>query len=397
MVKHQVSEKHCEGEKKVGWKLKGVIWTIMTTALTCGFLHHLVAPEILNFERLHIFLFNLCSGGTLLVYFTENQQRLSGKAVVFLLLALCFAFCSFFKWYAPTLVIPLFLAVIVEKIRIHHFGSFLPKALFSLRESSSRKFHQSALLCLSLGLIISSLAILNSEYGHWFTLEKLTLDTFFLGFSFPLSLISMSVIFSLMKKEEKPPVPMLKEFTFWVINLGVIIFFLFILANWFFPQVVIASILFLAVSLVLFLYLRLGIRLQQKAFLTSGICFLVVTSITGIIYILLEFSPSYNHQDALPLLRMHAFTALYGWNLSGLSVISRHGDFPIQLHSRKVILLHWVTVLILCPLGYFFPIVAIVAVLSYGWLLSILLFSHGQVDTSVVAAEDTILSPATER
>ncbi|MCP4341465.1 MAG: hypothetical protein GY799_21925, partial [Desulfobulbaceae bacterium] len=92
------------------------------------------------------------------------------------------------------------------------------------------------------------------------------------------------------------------------------------------------------------------------------------------------------------LLRMHAFTALYGWNLSGLAVISRHGDFPIRLHSQKVILLHWLTVLILCPLGYFFPFVAIIAVISYGWLLFILLFNHGQVDKGVVAAEDKVLT-----
>ncbi len=118
----------------------------------------------------------------------------------------------------------------------------------------------------------------------------------------------------------------------------------------------------------------------------------MITAITGIIYILLEFSVDYNPQETLPLLRMHAFTALYGWNLSGLAVISRHGDFPIQLHSRKVILLHWLTVLILCPLGYFFPLIAIAAVFCYGLLLYILLFNHGQVDQKVVRAEDQLLA-----
>ena len=364
----------------------------MTTAMTCGFLHHLIAPEILNFERLHIFLFNLCSGGTLLIYFTEDTRRLSRKALAFLVLSIAFALCAFMGWYGPTLIIPLFLSIIIEHVRVDHFGSCIPKALFSGEESTSRKFHQASLLCLSLGLFISSLAILNSEFGHWVTLEKLKLDTFFLGFSFPISLISMSVIFALMKNHTNPPTHFLKELSFWVINLGVIIFFLFILANWFLPQVAIASILFLAVSLVLYLYWYQGIRLQQKAFLTSGIVFLVVTSITGILYILLAFSDSYNPQETLPLLRMHAFTALYGWNLSGLAVISRHGDFPIRLHSQKVILLHWLTVLILCPLGYFFPFVAIIAVISYGWLLFILLFNHGQVDKGVVAAEDKVLT-----
>ena len=364
----------------------------MTTAMACGFLHHLIAPEVMNFERLHIFLFNLCSGGTLLVYFTEDTRRLSKKAITFLLLAMTFALCAFLEWYRPTLVIPLLLAAIIESVRIEHFGSCIPKALFSKKESTSRKFHQASLLCTSMALVMSSLAIFNSEFAHWFTLEKLKLDTFFLGFSFPISLISMSVIFALMKNNSNPPTRFFKELSFWVINLGVIIFFLFILANWFVPQVAIAAILLMAVSLVLYLYWHQGMRLQQKAFLTSGILFLLVTSITGILYILLAFSDSYNPAETLPLLRMHAFTALYGWNLSGLAVISRHGDFPIRLHSQNVILLHWLTVLILCPLGYFYPLAAILAVLCYGWLLYILLFNHGRVDRAVVAAEDKVLA-----
>lgn len=363
----------------------------MTFALLCGFLHHLIPPELLNFERLHIFLFNLCSGGTLLIYFTEDTRKLSRNGACFLLLSLSFAFCAFMGWYGPTLVIPLLCAVIIEKVRVNHFGSWLPRALLNSKETTSRKFHQASLLCLSIGLCLSTIAILNSEYTHWFTLEKLKLDTFFLGFSFPISLISMSVIFGLMKDEVAPITRFLKEISFWIINLGVIIFFLFILASWFIPQVAIASLLFLTVSLILYLYWHHGMKLQQKSFLTSGILFLVITSVTGILYILLAFSDNYDPQKTLPLLRMHAFTALYGWNLSGLAVISRHGDFPIRLHSQKVILLHWITVLILCPLGYFYLLPAILAVACYGWLLYVLLFNHGQVDMGVVDAEDRIL------
>jgi len=363
----------------------------MITALSCGFLHHLIPPSVLNFERLHIFLFNLVAGGTLLIYFTEYTRSLSRRGLTFLLLAILFAFCAFMEWYGPTLIIPLILSVIVEMVRIEHFGNLLPRELFSADEPTSRKFHQASLLCLSCALVFSSLAIVNSEYTHWFKLEKLTLDTFFLGFSFPVSLISMSVIFALMKNHSTPLSTFFKEISFWTINLGVIIFFLFILANWFIPQVIIATVLFFIVTLVLYLYLKQGMRLQQKSFLTSGIVFLVITSITGIIYIFLEFSDSYSPERALPLLRMHAFTALYGWNLSGLAVISRHGDFPIRLHSQKVIILHWVTVLILCPLGYFYPLPAFAAVICYGYLLYILLFNHGEVDVDMVTAEDKVL------
>lgn len=363
----------------------------MTTALACGFLHHLVDPSVVNFERLHIFLFNLCSGGTMLVHYTEGKERLTLRGRLFYLLALLFAVCAFLEMYLPTLIIPLLLVVITEQVRVRHFGHILPSALFSDSEPTARKFHQASLLCLSLGLIISSLAILNSEYGHWVHLEKLKLNTFFLGFSFPLSLISMSVIFALMRKKTNGRVNGYKEFSFWSINLGVIIFFLFILAGWFLPQVGIALILFGTVTLILFLYWQEGERLQQKAFLTSGILFLLITSISGILYILLAFSPDYNPQETLPLLRTHAFTALYGWNLSGLAVISRHGDFPIRLHSNKVILLHWVTVLFLCPLGYFWAPAALLAVIAYARLLYVLFFNHGRVDREMVEAEERVL------
>ncbi len=352
----------------------------MIIALSCGFMHHLVPATQINFERLHIFLFNLCSGGTLLIYFTEGRRNLSRQGQAFFLLALLFALAAFCHLYVPAMLISLLLAAIVERARVHHFGRWLPLALLSKKETVSNKFHQASLLCLSIGLTLSAPVILNAEFGHWIHLDKLELDTFFLGFSFPISLISMSVIFNLMNRDVGTLTLMLKAAIFWCINLGVIIFFLFILAELFVPQIVISSLLFLTVTSILYLYWSHGIRLQQKAFLTSGILFLLVTSLTGIAYILLSFSSYYIPEISHPLLRLHAFTALYGWNLSGLAVISRHGDFPIQLHSKQVLILHWVTVLIFCPLGYFMPFFAVAAVFCYCLLLVTLLFKHGTID-----------------
>lgn len=372
-------------------QFKTLLLVMMTIALACGFLHHLVPPSVLNFERLHVFLFNLCSGGTLLIYFTEGQPQLSARGRLFLGLALAFALCAFLQWYVPAMLIPLVLAHLIEEVRIEHFGSRFPKGLFSKNEPVPRKFHQAALLCLSLGLCFSSPVILNSVYLKWFAVEKLKLDTFFLGFSFPVSLISMSVIFSLMKQESRPLTSLLKEAAFWIINLGVIVFFAFILANLFTSQVVIALVLFVTVSLIFYLYWYEGMELQQKAFLSSGILFLLVTSITGIAYILLSFSSYYTPEHSVPLLRLHAFTALYGWNLSGLAVISRHGDFPLKLHSRPVILLHWLTVLVLCPLGFFIPSIAVLAVVAYGGLLFRLFFNQGTMDQQLAARQQATL------
>lgn len=378
----------------MSWKLKTILLVMMTIALACGFLHHLVPPATLNFERLHIFLFNLCSGGTLLIYSTEGGSALSRRGRLFLTLAVAFALCAFFQWYIPAMLIPPVLASLVEAVRIEHFGSRFPRGLFDFHEPVPRKFHQAALLCLSLGLAFSSPVILNSVYLKWFAIEKLKLDTFFLGFSFPISLISMSVIFTLMKRETLRLTALLKEAAFWIINLGVIVFFLFILAGLFASQVAIASLLFATVAFIFTLYWHEGIQLQQKAFLTSGILFLLITSITGIAYILLSFSSYYTPEISHPLLRLHAFTALYGWNLSGLVVIGRHGDFPLQLHSSKVILLHWLTVLLLCPLGYFQPTFAVLAVLAYTWLLVRMFFNQGSVDRQLTAAQEASLQPA---
>ncbi|MDO9262401.1 MAG: hypothetical protein Q7U02_00435, partial [Desulfosalsimonadaceae bacterium] len=217
---------------------------LMTTALSFGFIS-LFTPKTIpyNFDRLHIFLFNLCSGGTILLYFTEARPGLSGKALFFLCLSIAYAIFAFLKIYIPVLIITLALMMIVESIRIKRF-SFFPFDFFKPKVPVSEKFHQAALLCLSMGLCISSLVLLNNEYLKIVTsFPKLRLDTFFLGFSFPLSLITMSLIFSLMA-DDGWIILVLKNIGFWFVNLGVIIFFIFIIFEKLAPQVFVTSILF---------------------------------------------------------------------------------------------------------------------------------------------------------
>ena len=365
-------------------RTKTLFFITMFTALGCGFLHHIPFDIDLNFERLHIFLFNLCTGGTLILYFTENEPLVTRKTWLFYFLSLAFAIFSFLEIYLPTLFIPLFLAMIVESVRVKKYHHVFPKSIFQRDESIAEKFHQASLLCLSLGLIISSLAIPNEIYLQILTIPKLTLNTFFLGYSFPVSLISLSIIFTLMDDVRTVGRDRMKSITFWVINLGVIIFFLFILAGLIALQVAISLALFGAVTLVLYLYYHDGAKLQQKAFLTSGIFFLLITSVTGIIYILYVFSASYSPENTRFILRLHAFTALYGWNLSGLVVIIRYRDFPLRLHSGSNIFLHWLTVFILCPIGFFLPYLSIAALGCYGLLIFNLLFNYGTIDRKLV-------------
>ncbi|MBF0210965.1 MAG: hypothetical protein HQK68_08790 [Desulfamplus sp.] len=392
----------------MAYSLKLFFSIMMIVALCFGYAAIYFPLENYDFERLHIFLFNLCTGGTIILYFTEGIGRISLRTGLFLALSLFYAFFAFFEIYPMTIIISLGLASIVESLRIERFSIF-PSNFFSMKESVSAKFHQASLLCLSIGLIMSTAVIINNEYIHAVTMDKLVLNTFFLGFSFPLSLITLSVIFSMIRlnsdslesqfscpvsssstrlcqQEEITIKSILSNPTlsnnivsvacFWAINLGVIIFFIFILFEKFYPQLVVTSILFIAVITVFRLYRKFGQKMQQKQFLSSGIGFLIATAITGIVYIFYQMSPEYDPTNTKWLLRIHVFASLYGWNLCGLAVICRFQDFPIRLHSGLVIAIHWLTALVLAPLGANFAFVAIMAVAGYIFIVLTLFFSN---------------------
>jgi hypothetical protein len=350
---------------------------LMSMALFFGFLN-LFLPETTSydFNRLHIFLFNLCTGGAILLYFTEKKKEVSGNVKLFLILTIAYAVFAFLKIYIPVLIITVALFIIVETVRIHRF-SFFPFDFFRSEIHVSDKFHQASLLCLSMGLIISGLVILNNEFYNVVSLRKLQLDTFFLGFSFPLSLITMSLIFSLMD-DRGAFVLFLKNLGFWNVNLGVIIFFLFIIFERLMPQVVVTSILFFTVIMIFYMFIALGKKMQQKAFLISGIGFLLYTAVTGILYILFELMPGYDPEKLKWLLKLHSFASLYGWNLCGLAIICRYHDFPLQLHSKYVIAFHWITVILIAPLGSYFRFFSITATIFYVIILYAIFFTDGR-------------------
>lgn len=76
--------------------------------------------------------------------------------------------------------------------------------------------------------------------------------------------------------------------------------------------------------------------------------------------------------------RLHVFASLYGWNLCGLAVICRFNDFPIKLHSSHVIAAHWLTALLLTPLGTFYPPFAFLAIIGYAFITITLFFSSNK-------------------
>ncbi len=349
--------------------LRLLLGLTMTLALLAGFLHSLWPEALVSFKRLHIFLFNLCSGGALILYFTEGKNTFSPKVRLFFFLTLLYAFAAAAGWYIPAMLLSIPVVLIVESVRIERF-SFFPFDFFSPETSVSSKFNHASLLCLSCGLVIASLVILNNEYLRLVSYEKLTLEVFFLGYSFPISLITMSVMFSFMTNRQSLLVAILMELSFWLVNLGVIIFFVFIILGLFIPEITMAITLFLSVCMIFYLFLMTAPRIQQKAFLTSGMVFLMFTGFTGILYILRYFVPVFDRYHEIVLL-LHAMVSLYGWNLSGLFIIIRWDDFPIQLNSGYAIVLHWIIVLVLVPLGRYFSPLAPFIILAYVALLGI--------------------------
>ncbi len=363
-------------------KLKALFSILMITALIFGFVHIYFPLENYSLERLHIFLFNLCTGGTILLYYTQRRVRISKTVLSFFIASLVYAVSAFLKIYPITLFVSIPLFLIVEKIRIQKFSLF-PICFFRMDESISRKFHQASLLCLSIGVAMAAMVILNNEYFKFVTMEKLTLNTFFLGFSFPLSLITLSLVFSMLDEiQSSSNIRILKEICFWTITCGVIIFFIFILIERFIPQIFVTIALFMAVVTVFYLYLKFAEKIQQKLFLTSGIGFLIFTAVTGIAYIFQQMSAGYEPQNTKWLLHMHVFASLYGWNLCGLSVICRFDDFPIKLHSPTVIFVHWTTAIVLAPLGVFFGPLAILAIIGYSFITLTLFFSSNNREIS---------------
>ncbi len=360
----------------MSFQLRLIFAFLMPLALLFGFLHLFLPESEHNFERLHVFLFNLCSGGTIILYYTEGVKRLTVKTCSFLVLALVFAVFAFLEVYKVSIAVAIILAVIVESVRIKEFSVF-PIGFFKIEEPIYRKFHQASLLCLSIGLVLSSLVTINNNYYQHLSFPKLNLDTFYLGFSFPVSLITMSVIFSMINEQNLKSVRGFKEVGFWSVNLGVIIFFGFIIANVLIPQVVITLLLFASVIMILYLFYRFSKRMQQKSFLISGLVFLLASAITGIAYILLEIANLPDYDTQARILRLHAFFSLYGWNLCGLSVICRFYDFPIQLHSKSIILIHWLTIFIAGTLGDYYPSMALLSVAGYIVILYLIFFSKG--------------------
>jgi hypothetical protein len=356
---------------------KAVLAVTMSVAMMTGFLHLVPGAEGWNFERLHVFLFNLCAGGSVLLYYSRGKGRITPAPVLFFMGALAYALCAFMGFYVAAVALAFALAGVVESVRAARF-SFFPLEFFSPRAPVSAKFHHAALLCLSLALIASAFVIFNSEFVHIITYPRLKLDVFFLGFSFPVSLMTMGLIFSLLTPGASARYRAHAELVFWSVTAGVIVFFAFILVEAAYAQLAVSVMLCAAVAAMLAIFFRGTHDGQQRMLLASGMGFIMLTGVTGVAYVLFRIYMQDEHPAmGKAILSLHSFISLYGWNLSGLLVMMREKEFPVRARMRPVLALHWLIVLVLAPCGRISPVCAAAAAAGFAALLCRLVFAPG--------------------
>jgi hypothetical protein len=378
-----------------------ILGAAMLAAFCFGFLHHLEAMGDKDFQRLHVFLFNLVSGGALLMIHTLGERAFSAKSSLYLVLAAAFGAAAFFEIYPAAILLAFGLGYLVEKIRRSRFPLF-PFDFFSPGVPVSEKFHHAAVLCLSIGLFFSGAAMMNAKWFQFFPYPKLTLDLFFLGFSFPLSLLGFSLMFANLRPAPEtmglPMFPALQNLAFWTLNLGVITFFCFILLGAVWAEFAVSTVLYSAILLVFYLHTRLAVRGQQMALFTSGLCFLLLTALTGLLYIFLVFFGLHAKWQGTGrfLMLLHTFLSLYGWNLSGLAVLFRRTDFPLAAPARHLIALQWIAMAALAPLGHYIGFFAVLAAAAYAVFLAAVLFAPGTLPEAVDASGGESARPLEE-
>jgi hypothetical protein len=367
-------QRRCYLPEPMTRSFKILLFSSMSLALAFGFVHLLVPDSEWPFERLHVFLFNLCSAGAIVIGWSvpEGWRRSRWEAAWFAT-ALAYALSAFFERYELTLAISIPLFFIVEWVRVKRF-SWFPTVFFSKTAPLREKFHHASLLCLSSGVVIASLVILNEQMLSLVSSPKLTLDVFFLGFSFPISLITMSMMVSYMPRPKRRWEILVDQTIFWAVNLGVIIFFVFIILENVYAELASSLILYTAVFMLFWRFLRHAAPVRQASVLLSGMIFLLWTGLTGVFYIVQYWVPAFTEWKDLVLIS-HTTVALYGWNLSGLIIITRYEDFPEILGSRWVLALHWLVVFVLATLGRMHLEAAALALPGYMLLLWLVFFS----------------------
>ena len=350
--------------------VRAIAFATLTLSVLSGILRYLVGIEYSHaLTNLHVFLFNLTTGGVLILITSEGRKYIGLTGALYLLGCICFSIGAALNIPLLAIVPAVTLAALVESVRWKKY-SWFPVDFFR-RVPIARKFAQASLLCLSIGLILCAGTVANNFYFKWFSIAKLDLHVFFLGFSFPISLITFSVIFERIESSENPPKSDLEEFIFWAINVGVILFFLFIITGAYPFQLLMALLLFSSTCIAIYLHIKLPQKDDQWKLLSSALLFLTIGSLTGISFVVVTWKFGYSPQS--PVLLLHAALTMFGWNLSWMLLAAREDGHWQGKRIRHIILLHWIFV-VLFALGRISALLAVGGMISFLALLYMAFF-----------------------
>ncbi len=353
---------------------------MMAISFFIGFLHPFLSSDNLNVHRLHVFLFNLCAGGVLLLRYSIAPGQ-SIMPSFFFIISIIFTISAALSRYPFAIASAFACAVIVERVRFERFPLF-PVDFFRRDVPVSVKFHHAALLCLSIALLASAFSMIARMRGIPLP-PKMTIDIFFLGFSFPVSLITMSLLFLNISNTREGSESFSRQFVFWAVNLGVIIFFVCILAGWAYPQIIIAALLFLPVGIMFWSFIKWYNRDSSFQMFFSGMMFFLISAISGLAYIVVKYSyfGSSSHLQKY-LLELHRYVSLYGWNQAGMLLLLQKTGFRIPRLNLASLICHWLAVVIFAPCAFFCRICGLIASILYAAFFVIALRKTGDKSNS---------------
>ncbi len=296
-----------------------------------------------HFTSLHFFLFSLTTGGTLLLIRLSGRKGIGPRETVFFAAGIIFAVSAGLGFEPGGVASALVMAALVEQVRWKRF-SWFPLDFFR-PVKASLKFEQASLLCLSIGLVLSAATILNNGHLHLLSLHKLDLHVFYLGFSFPLSLVTYALIWRRAEGSKNAPGPFVSEYSFWALNLGVILFFVFIVAEVFFMQFLLALLLLTVVGTAMYVHLRSRPQDREGKLLWSALGFLALGSLSGTLYVsvLWGIEHLYSHY----LLSFHSAANVFGWNMTWMLIAARPTEPDSRVSPWVLIPVHWLFMVML--------------------------------------------------
>lgn len=105
----------------------GIFLCMMICSFAAGVFHPFIKVEQFNIQRVHVFLFNLCTGGSILLMNSRKIEKYD--VVIFLMVSFLFTISVAIEFFFVAILTTLILTSLVERVRIKNY-SFFPHDFF---------------------------------------------------------------------------------------------------------------------------------------------------------------------------------------------------------------------------------------------------------------------------